>query len=230
MNGKKYLKQQENMELQMLCDQIYTNLKLSQYAKEKAFITRCFHNQLENQFDKVKLRLHLIDSLYSTQMSKRHYGIEELAESLANYTDETLKEEASKYVIKNQSEILNKLFLQKYGYNSMGEKQKKAVSLISKYLYFLTNYQFPIYDSLVKAAYPIVILQHQLKTNYSKITDINFVKALSELNQISKIENYEKLDNYLWYSQKKAIESYSLIYSKEEHLNKIKNSDTNWKR
>ncbi|MCS3870692.1 hypothetical protein J3D55_003608 [Chryseobacterium ginsenosidimutans] len=210
------------MELKQLSNQIYYNLKLSQYGKEKEFITKCFQNHLENQFYTVKLRLHVIDSLYSTQMNKRYYGIEELAESIAQYSDEILIEEAQKVLIGKYSEILEALFSNKYGYNSIAQKQKKAVSLISKYLYFLTDYQFPIYDSLVKIAYPKVILQYNLKTEYLKITDANFLKALSHLNEVSGINNFEKLDNYLWYSQKVANKSYSLIYSKEDHLSMIR--------
>lgn len=199
----------------------YEILKSSQYAKEKAFISRCFEMDVESQFDKVKLRLHLIDSLYSTQMSKRYYGIEELAEALAQYSDEKLIEESCKYVNNEKSEILHDLFTQKYGYNSIGKKEKKAVSLISKYLYFLTSYQFPIYDSLVKMAYPKVIKEYNIETGYSKITDDNFVKVLSLLNHLSGINDFEKLDNYLWYSQKVENNSFSLIFSKEEHLKKI---------
>jgi len=200
----------------------YEILKISQYAKEKAFISRCFQIEVESQFDNVKLRLHLIDSLYSTQMSKRYYGIEELAEALAQYTDEELICEARNYVNSETSEILDKVFTEKYGYNSIGKKEKKAVSLISKYLYFLTGYQFPIYDSLVKIAYPKVIKEYNIETGYSKITDDNFVKALSRLNQLSGIKDFEKLDNYLWYSQKFENNSFSLIFSKEEHLKRIK--------
>lgn len=117
---------------------------------------------------------------------------------------------------------MDKVFTEKYGYNSIGKKEKKAVSLISKYLYFLTGYQFPIYDSLVKIAYPKVIKEYNIETGYSKITDDNFVKALSRLNQLSGIKDFEKLDNYLWYSQKFENNSFSLIFSKEEHLKRIK--------
>lgn len=177
---------------------------------------------VENQFDKVKLRLHLIVSLYSTQMSKRYYGIEELSEALAQYSDEELINEAHKHINVEKSQVLEKLFAEKYGYNSIGEKEKKAVSLISKYLYFLTSYQFPIYDSLVKIAYPKVIKEYNIKTGYTKITDANFVQALLKLNQLSEINNFEKLDNYLWYSHKLENNSYSLIFSKEEHLKKIR--------
>ncbi|WP_312176360.1 hypothetical protein [Chryseobacterium sp.] len=202
--------------------QHFNNLQSSQYAKEKAFISTCFRMAVENQFDKVKLRLHLIDSLYSTQMSKRYYGIEELAEVLKQYSDEELIREANKYISNEKSEVLENLFSEKYGYNSVGQKEKKAVSLISKYLYFLTGYQFPIYDSLVKIAYPKVIKEFNIKTSYTKITDANFVQALSKLNQLSEINSFEKLDNYLWYSQKLENNSFSLILSKEEHLKKIK--------
>ena len=106
-------------------------------------------------------------------------------------------------------------------WDSVGKKEKKAVSLISKYLYFLTGYQFPIYDSLVKIAYPKVIKEFNIETGYSKITDANFVQALSALNQLSGINDFEKLDNFLWYSQKVENNSFSLIYSKKEHLKKI---------
>ena len=203
-------------------EEIFLKLFSSQYSKEKSFISRCFQINAESQFDKVKLRLHLIDSLYSTQMSKRYYGIEELAETLAQYSDDKLIEEAYKYINNENSEILDKVFTEKYGYNSIGKKEKKAVSLISKYLYFLTGYQFPIYDSLVKIAYPKVIKEYNIETGYSKITDDNFVKALSRLNQFSSINDFEKLDNFLWYSQKVENNSFSLICSKEEHLKRIK--------
>lgn len=210
------------MNLKYYATQYFNSLQSSQYAKEKAFISKCFQMSVENQFDKVKLRLHLIDSLYSTQMSKRYYGIEELAEALKQYSDEELIREADKYINNEKSEVLKNLFSEKYGYNSVGQKEKKAVSLISKYLYFLTGYQFPIYDSLVKIAYPKVIKEYNIKTDYTKITDVNFVQALSKLNQLSEINNFEKLDNYLWYSQKLESNSFSLIFSKEEHLKKIK--------
>lgn len=182
----------------------------------------CFQNRLSTQFETVKLRLHLIDSLYSTQMSKRHYGIEELGEALALYSDEQLLAAAAHYVACENCDILETLFAQKYGYNSVGMKEKKAVSLISKYLYFLTAYQFPIYDSLVKISYREAIKEFEGKAKYAKVTDANFVHALSELNQLAGINNFEKLDNYLWYSQKLNTKSYSLILSKEEHIKKLR--------
>jgi len=207
--------------MKLNAEQIFQILKSSQYANEKAFISRCFQLDVEKQFDKIKLRLHLIDSLYSTQMSKRYYGIEELAEAFSKYTDDELIVEAKNMLNKENSTILKNIFSNKYGYNSSGKNEKKAVSLISKYLYFLTGYQFPIYDSLVKIAYPKIKEEYQLKTKFTTITDVNFVKALAELNQISGIRNFEKLDNFLWYSEKERLGSYSLILSKEEHLKRI---------
>ena len=210
------------MNLKVLAEEYYNALQASHYAKEKAFISLCFQTRMEQQFETVKLRLHLIDSLYSTQMSKRHYGLEELAKALATYSDEHLIVESEKYLTTGISDILQSLFYEKYGYNAVGQKEKKAVSLISKYLYFLTTYQFPIYDSLVKISYREVICDFGIKPEYTKITDANFVQALSELNQLSEINNFEKLDNYLWYPQKLKMESYSLIFSKEKHLNKLR--------
>ena len=209
------------MNLKLRSEAYYNALQDSHYAIEKAFISRCFQTKMEKHYDNVKLRLHLIDSLYSTQMSKRHYGLEELAKALSHYSDEKLMLEAHNYVNNETSEILDKVFTGKYGYNSVGKKQK-AVSLISKYLYFLTNYQFPIYDSLVKIAYQDAIKELKDKVIYLKITDGDFVQALSQLNQLSEINNFEKLDNYLWYSQKFRLESYSLILPKVEHLKKLR--------
>jgi len=210
------------VEIKNLSESYYIALQSSQYAKEKAFISLCFKNKMEKQFDTVKLRLHLIDSLYSTQMNKRHYGLNELAEALASYSDEELICGAKNYIDTAKSDILEVLFAQKYGYNSSGQKDKKAVSLLSKYLYFLTAYQFPIYDSLVKISYREVIREFDYKPEHYKITDANFVQALSDLNKLSGINNFEKLDNYLWYSQKLNLNSYSLILSKEEHLKKLR--------
>lgn len=210
------------MNLKVTSEAYYNVLQESRYAIEKAFISRCFQTDMEKHYDNVKLRLHVIDSLYSTQMSKRHYGLEELATALSQYSDEKLIFEAHQYLNNEASEILDSIFRGKYGYNSVGKKEKKAVSLISKYLYFLTNYQFPIYDSLVKTAYQLAVKEFKDKVIHHKITDSNFVQALSQLNQLSKINNFEKLDNYLWYSQKLKLESYSLISPKEEHLKKLR--------
>lgn len=137
---------QHLLDFRIEVDNVYLELQSSHYAKEKAFISKCFQKTLDSQFDKVKLRLQLIDSLYSTQMSKRYYGIEELAEALAQYTDEELIREARNYVNSETSEILDKVFTEKYGYNSVGKKEKKAVHSFQNIYTFLQiiNFQFMI--------------------------------------------------------------------------------------
>lgn len=197
----------------------YQNLQKSQYAKQKAFISRCFKLPCENNLDEIQLRLQLIDSLYSTQMNKRHFGIEELAEAIVVYTDTDLLKEIELQTKGNKSNNLETLFSSKYGYDKKRIKNKKAVSLLSKYFYFLTGYQYPIYDSLVRLAYPKIIKKYNIKTEHLQVTDANFFEALSELNVRSGINNFEKLDNLLWYSEKIESKSFSLILSKEEFLN-----------
>lgn len=203
-------------------EQAFQKLQNSHYAIQKAFISRCFKMPYENFKDIIQLRLQLIDSLYSTQMNKRHFGIEELAEALSVFTDIQIKNEIEKQTKGEFSETLESLFTSKYGYDKNGLKNKKAVSLLSKYFYFLTNYQYPIYDSLVRIAYRKINDENNLKLKYPSVTDTNFFEALSELNQKSGINNYEKLDNLLWYTEKLKSESFSLILSKDEFLNRLK--------
>ena len=161
---------------------VYLKLQKSQYAKQKTFIKKCFQVDLAKRRDNLLLRLQIIDALYSTQMNKRYFGLEDIVEELVKYSDRELKNDALKVVLGGYSTIVNDLFSIRYGYDKNGKKSRKAVSLLSKYLYFLTNYHFPIYDSLIRIAYPKFVSQYNLELKYQKISDKNFVEALSDLN------------------------------------------------
>jgi hypothetical protein len=110
----------------------------TQYKSNKAIISALFNDISTNNFESVvKNRITTIDSYYSTQMNKRLYGIDELANNLAKYSDDTLKLEAKKYLKNpNKEGVIRKLFAKEYGIDKSGKPFGKAISLISKYLFF----------------------------------------------------------------------------------------------
>lgn len=124
----------------------------SRYIHNKKVIDRIFNLHVKS---KVQLRLTVIDSYYSTQMSKRLYGLEDISISLNKYSDPKLQYLARRFLENtNEGEIYH-LFQERYGLNKKGEENKKAISLISKYLYFLMKGNFPIYDDLGKNSFKI---------------------------------------------------------------------------
>lgn len=174
----------------------------TRYKNNKEIIGEIFKLEHPN---KVQFRLTVIDSYYSTQMSKRLYGIEKIAEVLETKTDNQLLEEINLFLANKDSSIfLKEVFSKKYGINKQGESFGKAISLISKYCYFLNNYNFPIYDTIAKIAYPLL-------TNGKKINEDNYFSAIKELNIISGINNYEKLDNLMWLVGKIRSGSFSIL-------------------
>ena len=97
-----------------------------------------------------------------------------------------------------------------------------AGSLISKYLYFLMDYQFPIIDSFVKKYVLTLFTTSQsvrdyLKGKSSKTKRVNDNEKLIELlvnikNEFSESEaSYEKMDNLLWLTGKIRKGALSLI-------------------
>ncbi|MCJ1805727.1 hypothetical protein MRP92_02230 [Flavobacterium covae] len=174
----------------------------TRYKNNKEIIGEIFKLEHPN---KVQFRLTVIDSYYSTQMSKRLYGIEKIAEVLETKTDNQLIDEINLFLANQDSSIfLKEVFSKKYGINKQGEEFGKAISLISKYCYFLNNYNFPIYDTIAKIAYPLL-------TNGKKINEDNYFSAIKELNIISGINNYEKLDNLMWLVGKIRSSSFSIL-------------------
>ena len=122
----------------------------TQYISNKKIISELFGQRPSGDFKSiVKRRITVIDSYYSTQMSKRLYGIDELAEAISKYTDDVLKYETTKFLKNPKGDtVINLLFSKHYGIDKAGKSFGKSISLISKYLYFLNDFEFPIYDSL----------------------------------------------------------------------------------
>lgn len=227
----------------------------SGFSADKEAIHKVFG--CTNDYEKADLlvRLTLIDSMYSTQMSRRYYALDELAEVLAKLADgKTGKLEAMFLAFakepeknlshfnytevvtneKGENETISKnLFSECYGIGKDGEDKGVAISLISKYAYFLTGCKFPIYDSIACEMYPLVwhfcgwgTVHKNMLTITNKEgqtlgaeTMIAFVNAINLL--IDKLDckevDYDLLDRFLWFVGKILRGNLSLVLTREEY-------------
>lgn len=145
----------------------------------------------------VFLRLSVIDSLYSTNMNKMIGGMKELSKALLTLD----KQDFLDYYNNGQGK-LKEILLARYGYNykkgDKNEKGNQAISLISKYGYFLTNFEFPIYDSLMRQ------LVNALKRYVVEIkpydTGENLYNYFSNISSITKAfkVSVDQLDAFGW--------------------------------
>lgn len=201
----------------------------SGYSLGKSTILKVFKATDGYSHEDILARLTLIDSMYSTQMSRRYYGLEELAKVLAEINQNKPLEKAfigflkdksyDPFVIKGKK---TNLFSEKYGIGKNGEDKGQAVSLISKYAYFETEFRFPIYDSIVREMYPRIWNYCGFKEQMPeiKVNDmVSFIEAIDLL--ISKLDctdvTYDTLDRVLWYVGKIYRGNLSLVLSMEEY-------------
>ncbi len=193
------------------------------YFKDKNIIYGFFTNSKDKLSKEIiESQLTIIDSYYSTNMSRRYYGIEEIAESIlkvSNSKDE-LKSKFIEYAnTSNHSIEITNLFHKNYGYTKKGKSLGRSMSLISKYAYFITDFNFPIYDSIVREVYPLV-------SKGNKLNDSNFnefVKGIQQLLESTQVKSFNKLDNLLWLIGKIRRGNYSLILSKDKYQKLVKN-------
>jgi len=187
--------------------------------------------------DSIIIQLTILDSYYSTQMNKRYYGIEDLANSIWSIAN--TKEDFNYNILSflnnplDNDKIYN-LFNTNYGIHKNGEDAGKAISLISKYAYYQTEYRYPIYDSLVKKVFPLIIEKYYKYDNDFPVVNnfkgdnspmneyINFNNNIKMLNEKSDINNFDILDNLLWLSGKFSKNNYSLVLNKDDYFNTIK--------
>lgn len=193
--------------------------------------------------DHIILQLTLIDNMYSTQMTRRYYGIGELAEVLfllSGGSLNTLKDKFFEYLnnghrhspifdfvsghlrrYKDGSDNrLSNLFSEGYGIGKDAKSKGTAISLVSKYAYFLTDFQFPIYDSVVKEMYPKLCNYLFLENMPDiKVTDIaKYINAIDTLrNIIGTSATYDTFDRLLWYVGKIQRGNLSLLLSMEDY-------------
>jgi len=134
--------------------------KATDYYNDKLIIKRIFSLDGIDHLETIRLRLTIIDSYYSTNMNLRYYGIKNISELIYySYKDDTsLKDELIEFVDESYDNYnIKDIFNKAYGISKRGEPKGKAISLISKYAYFLTDFQFPIYDSIVFETYPKIV-------------------------------------------------------------------------
>ena len=173
-------------------------------------------------------------------MNRRPYGLGELAEVISLFgTDTTVKKlfedllktkstshfeyEKSKMVLYrdgNNSRTSN-LFSEGFGLEKGIESNKRALSLISKYAYFLMDGKFPIYDSIVRKMYPLFWKTLSLK----KVPRFNnreigkYIVAIDAMrNIIGNNITYDELDNILWHVGKIIEGNLSLVLSMEDYV------------
>ena len=205
----------------------------SGYSLGKSTILKVFKATDGYSHEDFLARLTLIDSMYSTQMNRRYYGLEELAVALADvhnrknlekaFLDFLKNKDLKPFELRNSIKVKTNLFIEKYGIGKNGEDKGSAVSLISKYAYFETKFKFPIYDSIVREMYPRVwnycgfpkseMLEFKYNDMISFVEMINLM--ISKLNSI--YVNYDSLDRVLWYVGKIYRGNLSLVLSREEY-------------
>lgn len=205
----------------------------SGYSLGKFTIMKVFKATDGCSHEDILARLTLIDSMYSTQMNRRYYGLEELAVALRNVHNKKNLEEAfldflkdkdlKPFELRKSKKARKNLFIEKYGIGKNGEDKGSAVSLISKYAYFETKFKFPIYDSIVREMYPRVwnycgFPKSELP-EFKSNDIINFISLIDLL--IRKLDckyvTYDTLDRVLWYVGKIYRGNLSLVLSREEY-------------
>lgn len=156
----------------------------------------------------ILLRLVVIDSRYSTNMNKNCFGFEELATAIAKLGDDGIAARkfndfltccGSGFWSQNAKDIFD-LFNLVYGIRKDGASASRAVSLITKYAFFLAlrNHDqcpegFPIYDSLAIRMTSIVTRKlGGLKCPWNPSTQS------SSLDIVDFITFIKKFKSYLW--------------------------------
>ena len=218
------------------------NSYLSEYQINKDAIRCAFSEHSEHLCSKLSLilnRLALIDNMYSTQMRMRPYGIGELAEAISLFgADSQLKglfaaflvdhdiahfdylKAKMKFYRDGKGNTSSNLFEEGFGVESHNASNKRAWSLITKYAYFLTDSNFPIYDSLVKGMIPIFWKLCILGTtlpNYEK-SIVDYIVVIDRLRAALGVLSYDEFDFLLWSVGKILKGNLSLILSMEDYL------------
>ena len=187
-------------------------LKGTAYEKNKEIIRKMF--DLPPSKCPVILRLRVIDSFYSTNFIRRQLGFEELAQAIENLGSDNDVKNRLRSVVKNNclsiDEGIQELFTREdWGaIRKDGRKAGHGRSLISKYFYFLSGFNFPIYDSLVNEGL------EDLDGHYPK----DFSDLLARLSELKKTyrTTYDHLDQFLWLWGKTYYGTYSLLVDDKE--------------
>lgn len=195
----------------------------------------------------VMQRLALIDLFYSTNLVQfTDFGISQLAQAIfdlsqgnGGHFDSVLAAKAQDFV-KNPStthDIFKDLFVKKYGFQFRQDPDNKgtykldqtyAVSIISKYLYFLLEAQgcpegFPIYDSIVKELLPKIgrklgqkITKNSIQDIVPYVTAIKTVADAIGVQPRNGLSKFAVFDFFLWRIGKVGRANFSLLLTEAE--------------
>jgi hypothetical protein len=207
------------MEFKKRLDLVLEILQDSPYATQKKRIQELFEKTDSCDYDDIMLRLYVIDSCYSTQMNKRLFSFEDLSILIKNKIEPRFTNRKSNISF-IENNLNDKILLSPIGEDKNGNPKGHAFSLISKYLYFRSNFNFPIYDSLVRK---------ELKREGFKINgqnpSISYYKCIFELRRKFNV-SYDDLDKYFWVCGKVRNESLSLIIKNKKLMEKYRNRES----
>ncbi len=206
--------------------------KLS-FQKSKNAIKQLFVSSEIPYKQLVLLRLGIIDDFYSTNINKSNDAIFILSDDIVNIGDDKVLKEKFMHFY-NDEKCIDKDILRLFDtnrgwiFNKSAQKIKngnKSISLISKYAYFLTDFNFPIYDSTMRKI---------LEKFGKKVKDediVQYFRAVKDLCDSNKISVDEldacgwlmgKMEEALKINSSKAsfigeISAYSNFYNKAQN-------------
>ena len=202
--------------METLCDVAKLAAKIlrteTDYITNRDMIDDLFKSTANSETREIA-RLAVIDSFYSTNMGMRLYGLSDLVIAFKDIgSDDCVRKSIGEYLNSGNGKIAD-ILEASYGIKKNGEPAGKARSLISKYLYFLSNHQFPIEDRFVKK-YANPILEHFGKPTI-KMNDI--FRSLATTCRETGC-SIDEMDNLFWLFGKLRQGSLSLVVKKDTYL------------
>lgn len=189
-------------------------LNNSPYGTQKDKLKELFNDTKNEDRGDVLLRLIVIDSCYSTNMNKRLFGFKELTEFIVKEIEPKIKDDfdAHTFIVDNFSLLKDK----KIGIDKNGVSKGHAFSLITKYLFFRTGFNFPIFDSLV-------FIELTKQDQDLRLPVRPLLKYFEKLNIWKKKYGmtWDDLDQYFWVCGKVRKGSFSLLLNDKESYNNL---------
>ena len=170
------------------------------------------------------VRIVLIDKIYSTQIDNIESELDELEKEVEKF--EIYFGENNLFDIYEKENKFENTFNKLYGKRKKYNTGIKAISFLSKYFYFLSNKNFPIYDKIARESliklkltdekYSLNKLENNWKFYFNLLKDI----------KVSYNINFDELDNFLWFFGKLRELNFKTIINSsniEEFFNQNKN-------
>ncbi|MDP8233150.1 MAG: hypothetical protein P9L91_10855, partial [Candidatus Zophobacter franzmannii] len=222
------------------------------YSHNRKILKKLF-GKGEYTFEEVLNQRIALDRMYSTNMNRRAFGEYEIAKGIfklfgkENVVKKKVLSDRFEAFLENPSneddEVYQLLFPDTddsdnsgYGYQKNGKKLN-AISLITKYAYYVTNDNFPIYDSLVLLMQPKFIDKFELQcsnknqirnkckiTKHTKSIDPQFFEkmkyTLDKMQEQTGNGNltYAEMDSVFWLCGKLTNYSISLILEYPKYI------------